>query len=98
MTPSRSRITHIYLTLRDVGLNGRDVVDRPSRMLVDSALAEHESVLLPVEFRGSLGLDSDLDHDLATIAEWLSATSQVQSSMSSSRTAHRVPAYSVPQM
>jgi hypothetical protein len=37
-------------------------------MLAHSAVAEQESVVLAVDLRGFLGLDPELDHDLATAA------------------------------
>src|SRR6478672_13125574 len=51
-----------------VGLDRRDVADRSERMLIDGAVAEQESVVLPVGIRGLLGLDPNLDPDLATVA------------------------------
>src|SRR6478752_7148460 len=52
-----------------VGLDRRDVADRSEPLLIDGAVAEQESVVLPGGIRGLLGLDPNPDHHLATIAE-----------------------------
>src|SRR6476469_8732050 len=43
---------------RVVGLDRRDVADRSEPMLIDGAVAEQESVVLPVGIRGLLARDS----------------------------------------